>query len=315
MTSKQKKRSNITLLILLIVLLSGYFMIDQWTNNKQSASLTTTLVPENIDPSHISKIKISKEGVDTITLIREQDSWVVSDGTITVPAQDNSFESILSSIQQIEPDRLVSTKPEQWPQYLVDEQNGTYLDIYEGKDMVLALVLGKFSIDPQTNKYHTFVRASKANEVYRVDDFFAIGIAPQLSNYRYNTLLAITDSVAEIVVKTPSDKFTLKYTDEKWNINEQPVDSIRMAEYLSSIKSVQEFEFYDQRTELVSPTHSITFTLRDKKSVTLHAQMDPDKEEGWITTSTQARNTLYSTTTTYESLFKTTSYFFGEGDK
>ncbi|MGI9542318.1 MAG: DUF4340 domain-containing protein, partial [Cyclobacteriaceae bacterium] len=135
--------------------------------------------------------------------------------------------------------------------YQVDS-TGTRIQIFEGDQNTLDLVVGRFGMAGQ-RQFYSFVRLFEDTEVYTADNFMGLSGGNQSSSYRDQSVLKLeTDSITSINFTYPSDSsFQLLRQDSLWLVNRsQPADSAAIASYLVGLRNVTSDKFNDE----VDPT-------------------------------------------------------------
>ncbi|MEM0938936.1 MAG: DUF4340 domain-containing protein [Bacteroidota bacterium] len=256
------KLTTKNLLIILVVLALGFALAQLTKRGGRSKLLKTELV--KIDTAKVSKIEILSSEADVL-LTASPEGWTVSlaDGSQKV-AKQSAITGLLSSLNSIEPGRLVAKTQDKWKDYAVDSA-GTRVKIYEGEEISTDIVIGRFGMEGQQS-FYTFVRLFEDKEVYVAPNFMGMSIGKDAASYRENTLLRLKkDSLTAISFNYPDSSFQLS-KDESWYVENQPADSASVASYLSGLGFVSSREFYDE-SDRSTPTHSVSFSFSDQPEI------------------------------------------------
>ena len=296
-----KKISSLHLLGILAVLILIYFGMEYFGGKSRSKSFREELV--EIDTAKVSKILIDSQG-EMLDLNKEQGQWKVSIGNGNYAgAQNSSIRNALSSLERIKPSRIVAKDPSKRKEYQVDSA-GTRVQVFEGNDASLDLVIGRFGVQGQRS-FFTYVRLYDENEIYAADNFMGISFGTEASDYRNKQVLSVTtDSISEIRFNYPGDSaFILQNANSLWVVGTQTADSASIASYLSDIRYVNNSEFIDDvpATALVSPTLSMVITEKNKPEITVKAFQHPIHK--WIINSSLNPDSYFSGEEIFSELF------------
>ncbi|UXP31395.1 DUF4340 domain-containing protein [Reichenbachiella agarivorans] len=262
-----KKIGNIKLIILLLVLVGIYFALDFSVRKNRSESIRSELV--NLDIPLVSKIEIASPK-NNVSLAKKGEEWELTlPNGKDVVASASSVSNILNTLSSIKPSRLASKKKEQWKEYQVDTA-GTEVKIYQGNELTLDIILGRFSMESQQS-YSSFVRLADESEVYNVKNFMAFSVPTDPNAYRDKTVARIhKDSLEKITFSYPGDSsFVLSKGAEMWDIQGEKADSTSVAKYLSSLSYLSSSQFYDQEIAAFSLVVSVVFSHANGQEIKL----------------------------------------------
>lgn len=239
-----KKLSTGKLLAALAVLVIIYFSLQFFGGKKRSASFRDELVA--IDAEGVTQLIISK-GNDRLKILKESGSWQIElkDGK-KVPAIETSVTNSLQSLSSIKPGRVAAKKEEKWKEYSVDS-TGTRVEVYEGSDKTLDIVLGRLGVKGQ-RQFYSFVRLFEDNEVYTADNFMSASFSTDAGNYRNRKLISIKkDSVQQINFIYPGDSsFNLVKSEQGvWAVDDQVADSASVVKFLNGLQTLNGRTFVD----------------------------------------------------------------------
>ncbi len=296
-----KKISSIQLLGILVALGLVYFAMRYFGGHTRSNALDVNLA--NIDTAKVSKIQIEGKG-KSLELTKEGGEWKVGLGQGKfVPAEKRSVQSTINTLLRIKPSRLAARDKSKWKEYQVDS-TGTRIQIFEGNDNTMDLVIGKFGVQNQRS-YYTYVRPYNNNNVYAIDNFMGISFGTDPKDYRNKQLLSLTtDSIAQIKFDYPADSaFSLVRNDSVWEINNSRTDSASTVKYLNNIRYVNNSDFVDDiaPAALGNPVLTVTIDEKSKGTVTIKAYQNPIHH--WIINSSLNPESYFSDNDTFEKIF------------
>jgi hypothetical protein len=247
------------LLGILGVLIAIYFIVQYTGNRSRSKSFRSELV--TIDTAAVSSIKI-KTGADELLIDREAGKWKVTLPTgKKVPATGSSVNGALGSLLSVKPSRLAAKDESKWGDYQVDSA-GTRVEVFEGKEKSLDLVLGRFTMEGQ-RQFSTFVRLFDEPEVYAASNFMGASLTANTTSYRNQQLARFSrDSVYQVTFEYPDSAFSLNKTDGKWLLDNTPADSANTTKYLQAIAFLSNRNFVDDFTAVGSPAFTITYLIK-----------------------------------------------------
>lgn len=298
---------NIPRLLLLLVVLVAVFLVIKYTGNKdRSKSFRSELV--NIDTASVSKVLITDKGKVT-TLLKNEDKWFVEEEGRRNKAMNRTVKSMLSTLQRIEPSRLAARSSEKWKNFSVDSA-GTRVEVFEGKEKTLDIVLGRLGFENQQN-YYTYVRLYDEEDVYVADQFMKMSISTDGSAYRNNVLARISaDSISMVTFNYPDSSFILDRINEKWIIGEAEADSASTADYLNifSYVSSASRQFAERVAEGTTPELSVVVGTGTSE-VTFSGFRGP---EGWIIHSSENPEEYFSDKSLFDKIFVTKDTFINK---
>lgn len=310
-----KNISSIKMIGVLAVLVLIYFGVDFFSGKSRSKSFKTDLV--TIDTARVSKIIIDSQGANT-EIIKENNTWKVSigDGKYA-EAQRSSVKGTLNSLLTIKPSRIAAKDPSKWKEYQVDSA-GTRVQVFEGGKATLDLVIGRFGFNQQAmqqqqmmggrggmQQFFSYVRLFAENEVYVAENFMGMSINANANDYRNKKILSLnTESIESIQFNYPADSsFVLSQIDSVWNIAGTVIDSAAVADYLSSLRNVNNSNFVDDvpQTALVSPTVSMKIQQSEGAEIEIRAYQHPTYK--WIIHSSENPMSYFADEQLIEKLF------------
>lgn len=298
------KLTTKNLLIVLAVLGIGYAITQSTKKGGRSKSLKSELVV--LDTAKVDKIRIeSPQGV--VKIDKSATGWMIDMGDIGKKmAKQSAVTGLLTSLNTIKPGRLAAKTSDKWKDYAVDS-TGTRVSVYEGDILTTDVVIGRFGVEGQQS-FYTFVRLFHEEDVYVANGFMGVSIGKDASSFREGSILKLKkDSLTSMAFTYPDSSFTLSKFDQ-WYMDDIPVDSTSVAQFLSGLSFVNSKEFYDQA--LSDPiTHAVTFTYANNTSVQIEGFVAPDAT---IIKSSENDLELFNDKVVYDKIFKSKRYFLSE---
>ncbi len=155
--TRELKWASIAFIVILIV----------WGLNStiQNRHVTKTNDVFAIEKDDVFEVEITK-GLDAITLIRQGDSWFIMDHDSLVMKQGR-IDNLMDKALFVRRETLVSTNPEKWSTYSVDDSLGT---IIYWKDASGGL-LGSAAFGRSKSDWsHNYVRLLDEEDVYLTNE-------------------------------------------------------------------------------------------------------------------------------------------------
>ncbi len=150
--------NNLRNLIIVTVVLVLIVVFKVSSDKKYSTSSKTLFTGE---VEKINKILIQK-GEDAIELNKEFDSWKIA-GNDTLVVRENRITDLFEKVLVAGRETLVSTNPDKWTTYSVDDSTGTHLALINDKDETFGyFVFGRSKKDWS----HNYVRTGTDSDVY-----------------------------------------------------------------------------------------------------------------------------------------------------
>ena len=300
-----KKFNNLTLIIALAALVGVYFIVQYTGGKKKSKSLRTELV--QIDTAKVSKVTIEANG-ELVDIYQESGLWKLklSDGKI-VGGSDANIKSALGALLTVKPSRMASRKESKWTEYQVDDSTGTRVQVYEGSDKTLDIMLGRFGVQGQKS-YHTFVRLFEDKEVYVANNFMNFSVPSDAASYRNQQLMRTDqDTLIAVTLNYPADSsLQLSNNAGLWFANGQLADSTAIIDYFSALDFVNSKAFEDDNENITIPVLTARYSFSNREDITIDAYQ---KNNEWVINSSENKEGYFKDAELMKSLFVGLSYF------
>ena len=101
-----------------------------------------------------------------LELVRSDTTWGITQAD-SFEVKENQIEKIFDRLLKVEQEMLISSKPEKWSKFGVDDSLGRHLRIFDKNDNeLLHYIFGNSGQDFQ----HNYIRKDKSNDVFRTND-------------------------------------------------------------------------------------------------------------------------------------------------
>ena len=136
----------------------------------------------------------------------------------------------------------------------------------------------------------TYVRSDDDDEVYAVEGFLASSINRDASAFRNKQVLKTTaGELSKITFNYPADSsFTIIKNEDKWMCDGLALDSAKVAQYLSGLRTINASGFTDKKPG--SFTHTITMQDNQMQNIEVKAEL---QGEDAVFTSSQNQGTIF----------------------
>ncbi len=236
----------------------------------------------DIDSSAVSKILIYPKKLNgaPVELFKDGNNWKVKlseNKSASVP--QSKINQILKQLMEIKPDRLAGRGEENWAEFEVDS-SATRIELYEGSDKTLDLVIGKFTFQ-QPRSMKTFVRLANDTDVYETEGFLSMTFNQDANYYRDDSV--IQDDVnnwKSLSFSYPADSsYQLVKANNNWQLSTgEEIDSAKTVAQLNRISNVRSPGFVDvDKDTLPLPQYKLTIIKNDDSQIEVFGYKVDDK--------------------------------------
>ena len=273
-----KKASNKLLGLVFAVLLLIVVIVFFFDSGKNERTFREVLV--DIDTSAVTQILIYSKAnnYQPIKIFKQNNKWLVElKNGKTASVTEQKISQSFTEISSIVPKRLAARNKEKWGEFQVDS-TGTRVQIFEGDDRSLDIVIGKFNFQQQPQSVSTYVRLQKDVDVYEVDGFLALTFNKDANAFRDGTVIkGDSNGWTQIQFDYHADSsFTLSKISDKWYINNIETDSTKTANYFRRLSNLSQDKFADD-VEINSEqksSYKLTITNDNLEFIELTASVD-----------------------------------------
>jgi len=273
-----KKASNKILGLVFAVLLLVVVILILSDSGKNERTFREVLV--DIDTNTVSQILIYSKAnnYQPVKIFKKNNKWLVElKNAKTAAVTKQKITQTFTEINSIIPKRLAARNKEKWSEFQVDS-SGTRVKIFEGDNLSLDIVIGKFNFQQQPQSVSTYVRLHKDVDVYEVDGFLALTFNKDANAFRNGTVIKNdSNSWTQLQFDYPADSsFTLSKVNNKWYINNIETDSTKTADYFRKLSNLSQDKFADD--VVINPDqksiYKLTITNDKLEFIELAASVD-----------------------------------------
>ena len=304
-----KKFNNRTLLIIFVVLL-GIFLVNRFFfSDRKERNFRTQLV--ELDTAQVTHIQLYPQDEEEITLQKEAGHWTVQQGNINSQADQGAVINLLSTLENLRPQRLAATSEEQWEELGVTDSAATRVVVSANGKEVADVYIGKFNINANAQQQPmnpmqqqmpsatSFVRVGNEEEVYAIDGYQTMSISRGFSSWRDRTFVKLDqDSITQLAFTYSGDSsFTASKTaDAHWVIDGAAADSTAMVSYLRTVSSLSNSNFADDfAVEGQNPLCQLAIHGDNVEEITINCYR---RDDGFVLTSSQRKGVYFSSDST-----------------
>jgi hypothetical protein len=322
-----KKFNNMILLYILAGLVILFIIVKWYQQPRTESTLNAELI--DIDTTKVSKILIypTAENREEIKFYKDGIDWKVTKGKLVSETEPNAVKGILNTLLEVKVKSLASKDKKKWDEYKVSDTTATRVKVFEGNDLVLDIMIGKFNYQQSRNPYGnmyggggvtgtTFVRLKEDDEVYAIDGFLIFTFNQQFNSFRKQTIAKFEKANAEkVTFKYPADSsFTIEMRNNKWMIGNEYADSVKVTDYLSSLSFKNNSSFNDNIVNTGMPQYQLTVEGKNLKTITIDGYVTGN--DAFVINSNQNAKSWFSTDKKglFAEVYKPKSSFFASKD-
>lgn len=256
---------NKTLLIVFLVLLSIYGL-NRLFSGKRDGNFSSALI--KLDTAAITAITINLLDPDPqeLTLKREEEGWIVSNGQLNTKALPEAVSALLKSLALVQTQFIVTDKPDKWSNYEVNEGQGVSVQVYKGSKKIEDFIVGGLNYNAETQTALGYIRLSGQKEVYAVDGMQAVNFIQQFEAYRMRELVKMKRAmiVNEFSCQFADTTLAFQKKNGQWLLNQNlALDSMTVENYLNVLRNVTMETFADDFDETQAKRlHYATLSLK-----------------------------------------------------
>ncbi|TSA33719.1 MAG: DUF4340 domain-containing protein [Porphyromonadaceae bacterium] len=273
-----KKKNNWGLLIVFAILLAAAGANALIKSSKGERTFRKDII--EFQANDIKKISIfpKNSGNRNVDVFLKDTVWKLKFDGKMFAADQEMIKGIADELANMTPERLVANKRELWKDYDITDSLGVKVVIYGNKNDKTEITLGRFTYNQATRKPTTYVRVNTEKEVYAVEGYLSMTFNREINSLRdKNIFRGNQNDLTQISFNYPADSsFTLTKQDNKWSLNGVPVDSTRMAGYLTTVSYLVGSDFRDDfiPASVTSESYKIILTGNNIKPIEIKAYRD-----------------------------------------
>jgi hypothetical protein len=293
--------------IALLIIVVVFIFLDSDRNER-----TFREVLVDIDTNAVTKLVIISQAgnFQPLNIFKQNDEWFVElENGKTARVTYQKIEQSFKDLTGIKPKRLAARGQDKWNSFKVDS-TGTRVQVYEGNNNTLDIVLGRFNYQQQPRSVSTYVRLFNDNDVYEVDGFLAMTFNQKADAFRDGTIVSSDfNTWNNLKFEYPADSsFALAKLNNKWFINNVETDSVETVNYLRRLSNFSRTNFADDALINLNqtPTYYLTITDTDLEFTEVKAFVDTN----YVIISSQNPDTKFDGNSFGSSIFVGQSSFF-----
>lgn len=234
---------------LLILALSGYGLYRYWSQPAQP--FTASLM--KVDSTRVTSLVIRLPGNNTeITLLREPEGWIASNGQVNIKASATMVHTLLNELSEVPIQEMVATDQKFWKVYGVDNKQGVRVQLYQNKKLLEDFIVGNLDTDPISQAPISYLRLTKGPEIYAVTSKLATDFNQDFNAFRNRIILQLAPntSITALEIQTLDSTLQCTPTPEGWKMGMIVLDSLSMLRYLNQLHSIAGEIFADDFDEV-----------------------------------------------------------------
>jgi hypothetical protein len=245
------KRNATTVAVAACLLLGALYFLQR--EDRVSVGMKELSLPK-FDIKKIDRVLFS--GKSDVILQKEGDGWKVilseKEGVRSVPASNEGIDAMLNALTGLKPQRQVSERADLAASYGLDEKEGLHVQLFEAKDKMLDLWIGKS--DEAGGRY---IRLANANDIYDSQGAFYQIVKSDAKSWREKKLVSLKpDEIKRIEVSEPgAPSIYLAFDDQSklWGYDQAKgklaadfrFDSDRASDYARGLSNLVAFDFVE----------------------------------------------------------------------
>lgn len=319
MFNKFNFRSLVVIFSVLLIIVVAVKVLEQ-TGKKYKGTIPDKLIA--INTMDITAISIQPPSADAkaIRLHKFENKWFVEKGDqqyFADPSKIKQLKALLAEIE--EPKRVVARKKERWDEYDVSDSAGIKIALEKDGKVSDRITIGRFNYQQPTPQQQrmkqyggrprgsvtSYIRVNEDKRVYVVDGFLRMAFQPNLAVYRDKTVVnSSPDKWSSLSFIYPADSsFTLSKRNGKWLINNQPVDSDSVDQYLQKLSDLSSQSFLEPELKpQASVSHKMIIKGKNMNSIEVTAKPVEGKAQYAIQTS-QNKEALFADKQLFNKIF------------
>ena len=156
-----KSKNTILMIVLLLVCGSFYWFMSRADKGKHENAGQQPFAA--VEPSTWQRLDFSAPGKKPVKLVKKDDHWQV-EGMTECKVKEEMIRQILTTLQKLKLDSLVTSGKEKFASYQVDDKKGIQVHgVAAGRSV--GLVVGKVAADFM----HTYVRLADDQRIFRIN--------------------------------------------------------------------------------------------------------------------------------------------------
>lgn len=167
-----------------------------------------------VTPDEYDRLEILYPGRELIVLARSGETWELT-APVAYPANEANVSSLVRRLEEVNSENIVSTQPESWSNYEVDDQAVT-VTLRSGDQDVQTFYVGKQA----PAGFHTYMRLSGSDETHMVRGDIRSFVSYTVNEWRDKSIVDLPqESIERIQVSAaPERSYSLQRENELWQV-------------------------------------------------------------------------------------------------
>ena len=281
-----KKINNKILLIVFLVLAMLAVIIYLYDRNKGERTFKSELF--TVDSANVTSITIYPKGKinGTLNLVKTGKNWEVKYDNRSYPADTMTIRRLLQALVKVNAERVAATDRSGWKDLEITDSSSTRVVVNKESEISADFRVGKVSFSRNDNPQEygrnqnvivkSHVRVAGDDRVYVVDGFLSMMFSDQPSMYRNRLVFRFNkNDLAKLTFIYPGDSsFQLVKSGSHWLVNDQPADSIKVENWLSSVANCTSSDFADEKTQPLTFPYALRIEGNNMKSIEVKGAAD-----------------------------------------
>ena len=168
------------------------------------------------NPPNMTRLEVIKPDGSRIVIEEQNGLWNITE-PIEYPASLPMVHAMITTLREAVIDDIVSDNLDRFPEFGIGDDIGTVLNVYNGDELVLDVVVGKHA----THMGHTYVRRSGSDEVMLWRGLYSEISMRGVDDWRDRTIFSYNpEDIMSITTVQDGVSRTLAYEDTTWVFTE-----------------------------------------------------------------------------------------------
>jgi hypothetical protein len=230
-------------LVLIFLLLLVAIVLSRKQLGNRERSFQAALV--QCDTAAVSQFVIQAPGAPEFSITREDDRWILSDGTQSHAADPESVQKLLLAVQKIESQQIIAKDEQLWNLYGLDEAQATRIQIFQGRKLLHDFLSGGINFDPNTQRIVAFIRLYSDKTVFATNGQQLLAVGKTYASYRNLVMLKMKREmeIQSFTWELPDTTFEFRKSPNGWTLNDNVLDSMEVENYLNVFRNISGEQF------------------------------------------------------------------------
>ena len=297
-----------SLAIAFAVLLVAVVIVKIEDNRRGDRTFNSELT--NFQSDKITAIELTPKSspAEMLRFEKNNNRWNIVVDRKILKADDNMVVRMLSAISHLKARSLVSSSTKEFNEYGVADSSGIHIVVYNDKEKLADLVLGKFAYSKPHN-LTTYVRLIPGKDVYAVEGYLPMLFNQKVDEFRDKRIVhMVTGDITKLAFSYAGGKsFVLENVDGKWKVNGAPTDSAKVARYIQKFDNLTGNAFAEDSDANSAPMATLDISRKDEQPIVTITGYVKGKEQ--LIKSSQNPSAVFNDAKAYADVFVRDKYF------